>query len=234
MLNPHAMKSALRHPFKHTSVRHYSTGICSRGAVTLTVCCTEPPISLQFGNSCRNHPLGTSHLRLPRFTGGPYVPQFLTPPPSPFHLSLHDPISSLSNDSSFGLRSLSLARFLFHALRRVNRTYPGLRATLEGLLVRSEGDSGPWRPPAEGRLTGSVDFQPLPPCMASMCNDSGKLDLASLSPRRFEDSISFASDTGRGHARFEVLCNCFSCAGLSVSSACTRWPRVVLQRQSST
>ncbi|CAM9136844.1 unnamed protein product, partial [Hapterophycus canaliculatus] len=53
------------------------------------------------------------------------------------------------------------------------RTYPDQRATLEGLLVRSEGDIEPWRLPAEGRLTGSVDFQPLPPCVANMCNVSG-------------------------------------------------------------
>lgn len=53
------------------------------------------------------------------------------------------------------------------------RTWSDLRTTMEDLLVRPPGDSEPWRLPPTGRMSGAVDFQPLPPCMANMCNASG-------------------------------------------------------------
>ncbi|CAM9287598.1 unnamed protein product, partial [Pylaiella littoralis] len=53
------------------------------------------------------------------------------------------------------------------------RTWPDQRAAMEDLLLRTDGDREPWRLPPAGRLAGSVDFQPLPPCAAIMCNASG-------------------------------------------------------------
>lgn len=57
-----------------------------------------------------------------------------------------------------------------------SRNYAGVHEVLEGLRVRVEGDRESWHVPTSGRLVGSLDFQPLPPCMVDVCNASGGPD----------------------------------------------------------
>ncbi|CAM9165548.1 unnamed protein product [Ectocarpus fasciculatus] len=53
------------------------------------------------------------------------------------------------------------------------RSYPDQQATLAALSVRVDGENEAWPLPTKGRLTGLVEFIPLPPCMASVCNATG-------------------------------------------------------------
>lgn len=50
-----------------------------------------------------------------------------------------------------------------------------MRQKMEGLAVRSDGDNERWLPPSRGHVSGHLDFQPMPPCMADMCNATGGL-----------------------------------------------------------
>lgn len=56
----------------------------------------------------------------------------------------------------------------------LDRTYPDVRLIVEGLRVQGDGGGEPWYPPATGRLAGTIDFKPLPPCMIDICNSSGE------------------------------------------------------------
>ncbi|CBN74609.1 Hypothetical leucine rich repeat protein [Ectocarpus siliculosus] len=53
------------------------------------------------------------------------------------------------------------------------RSYSDQQTTLAALSVRVHGEHEAWPLPTKGRLTGLVEFIPLPPCMASVCNATG-------------------------------------------------------------
>ncbi|CAB1107889.1 unnamed protein product [Ectocarpus sp. CCAP 1310/34] len=53
------------------------------------------------------------------------------------------------------------------------RSYSDQQTTLAALSVRVDGEHEAWPLPTKGRLKGLVEFIPLPPCMASVCNATG-------------------------------------------------------------
>ena len=71
-----------------------------------------------------------------------------------------------------------MASKLSKSLVLLTRRWSDLQSTVEDLLVRSPGDGERWRLPTTGILSGVVDYQPLPPCMANMCNASGECTIA--------------------------------------------------------
>ncbi|CAM9286721.1 unnamed protein product [Ectocarpus sp. 4 AP-2014] len=68
-------------------------------------------------------------------------------------------------------------------------SYSDQHTTLAALSVRVDGEHEAWPLPTKGRLTGLVEFVPLPPCMASVCNATGLRGLLAAMNGCFETRV---------------------------------------------
>ncbi|CAM9608926.1 unnamed protein product [Ectocarpus sp. 12 AP-2014] len=69
------------------------------------------------------------------------------------------------------------------------RSYSDQHTTLAALSVRVDGEHEAWPLPTKGRLSGLVEFIPLPPCMASVCNATGLRGLLAAMNGCFETRV---------------------------------------------